>query len=101
VAEKLFLQAWMWDEAHAQAQSTGAAKRLQIENSPFAAPLLADIAVATMSAEEQAAITTGPRPLGNPPWPWDIAEDLAARHREAKAWLQDSRFGQNATARRA
>jgi hypothetical protein len=93
-AEKQFLQAWIWEEAHAQGVRIGAAKRLQIDNSPYAAPLLADIAVATLSADEQGAIANGPQPSGNPVWPWSN-EELAARHREAQTWLEDSRRGPN------
>jgi hypothetical protein len=94
LAEKEFLQAWMWEEAHAQDSGTGMAKRHQVENNPFAVPLLADIAVATMSADEQVAVVNGPKPTGNPSWPWASDDELRARHREAKAWLENSRFAQ-------
>ena len=92
-AEMEFLHAWMWEEVHpACAESEGTAKRAQIDNSPFAAPLLADMVVASMSPDEQVAVAHGPVPAGKPPWPWKSDEELRARHRQAKTWLDERRF---------
>jgi hypothetical protein len=92
-AEKAFLHAWMWEEAHpAYALHEGAVKSAQIDNSPYAAPLLVDMVVAVMSPEEQVALVNGPVPEGNPPWPWKSDEELRARHQQAKTWLEQSRF---------
>jgi len=90
-AERDFLEAWMWEEAHAQDISAGSAKRLQIANSPYAAPLLADIASATMSPEEQVAVANRPKPGSVPSWPWRSDEELRARHHEARTWLEKCR----------
>jgi hypothetical protein len=89
--EREFLEAWMWDEAHVQEISAGAAKKLQVESNPYAAPLLADIASATMSAEEQIAVVNGVKPRSVSCWPWQSEEEFRARHREARAWLDHSR----------
>ncbi len=89
--EKEFLEAWMWDEAHFQDVNAGSAKKLQIEKDPCAAPLLADIASAAMSAEEQVAVASGSKPAGVPCWPWRNDEDFRARYREARAWLDSRR----------
>ena len=92
-AEKEFLQAWMWEEAHpAYALHEGAAKQAQINHSPYAAPLLVDLVVAGMSPAEQVTLVNGPMPGGKPGWPWKSDEELRARHQQAKTWLEESRF---------
>ncbi len=90
--ENEFLHAWMWAEAHAQDAGASLVKKQQIENAPFAAPMLADIAVATLSPAQQVAVANSPKPLGKPSWPWAFELELLARHQEAKAWLENSRF---------
>jgi hypothetical protein len=90
-AEQAFLRAWMWEEAHPRVIENGA-KKTQIDRSPYAAPLLADIAAATMTPEEQLGAAHGARPARIPVWPWASDEDFRFRHEEAKAWLEGSRF---------
>src|SRR5258708_7918821 len=89
-AEEDFLQAWIWEEAHALDVGTGAAKRTQIDHNPYAAPMLGDIVVAVMPAEKQVAIAKGLQPTGTPSWPWASDEELRGRHQEAIAWLENS-----------
>jgi hypothetical protein len=95
--EKEFLHAWIWAEAHAQDAGASLVKKQQIENAPFAAPMLADIAVATLSPDEQVAVANSPNPLGKPSWPWASAAELLVRHQESRAWLENSRFCATAT----
>ena len=95
--QKEFLHAWIWAEAHAQEASAAIVKKQQIDNAPFAAPMLADIVVAAFSPAEQVAMANGPKPLGRPSWPWASAAEVLARHQEAKAWLENSRFRTTAT----
>ena len=90
-AERDFLRAWMWEEAHPRVIENGA-KKAQIARSAYAAPLLADIAAATMTAEEQVDAAHGARPARTPDWPWASDEELRSRHEEAKVWLEGSRF---------
>jgi len=83
----------MWDEAHpAHAPLEGTAKKAQIDNSPYAAPVLADMVVAAMTPDEQVAVVSGAMPGGTPPWPWKSEEELRARHQEAKTWLEEIRL---------
>lgn len=90
-AEKAYLQAWIWEETNFQIPHKGTAKKKQVQHSPYAPPLLADIVAAAMTPEEQTIIASGSEPQTEPAWPWPAEEDLRARHREAKAWLE-SRF---------
>jgi len=59
---------------------------------PYAAPLLADIASAAMTAEEQVDAAHGARPARTPDWPRASDEELRSRHEEAKVCLEGSRF---------
>lgn len=86
-----FLRAWIWEEANFQRPHTSTAKRIQVEKSPYAAPLLADIVTAALPPEEQVAIATGPEPRSDAAWPWPTDDDLRRRHQEARGWLE-SRF---------
>jgi hypothetical protein len=95
-AEQEFLQAWIWEEAHPQEPNASSAKKTQIANNPYAAPVLADIAAATMTAEEQLDAANGPAPTGGASWPWPTEEDLRVRHRQARAWLENSRTSRQA-----
>jgi hypothetical protein len=68
-AETLFLHAWLWEEANFQEAHTPWAKKLQVENAPNSASILADIISAAMSPEEQVAIADNPESKNNPAWP--------------------------------
>lgn len=89
--ETAFLRAWIWEEAHPHVVENGA-KRLQIERNPHASPILADIATATMTADEQVDVANGPKPSDVPAWPWSSDQELRARHEEAMVWLETTRL---------
>jgi hypothetical protein len=81
----------MWEEAHPRFVENGA-KKAQVEQSPYASPLLADLAAATMTPEEQVNAAHGPKPSAVPAWPWASEEELRRRHGQARAWLEGTRF---------
>ena len=87
-AELAFLRAWIWEESNFERPQVTNAKKSQVENCPYAAPQLADIVAAALTAEEQLAIAEGPAPTDTPPYPWSTDREIQARHREARAWLE-------------